>query len=228
MARACTSPSCRPAAKLWRLKYRYEGKERIYSIGPFADVGLAEARAERAKVKGWLREGRDPVTARRLDKIGQGTANAQTFGAIADEWMTRQRNAWSPGHAAARRELLDTDLLPDLGKLPIAAVTSPVLLATLRKIEARNAHETLNKARVTAGMICRYAIATGRLQADPTLPLRGAFKPPPVKHRATIPMSEFPALFNALAAVPGENSTKLALYFLIVTAARTIEMRMAT
>ena len=72
-------------------------------------------------------------------------------------------------------------MLPDLGELPIAAVTSPVLLATLRKIEARNAHETLNKARVTAGMICRYAIATGRLQADPTLPLRGAFKPPPVK-----------------------------------------------
>jgi len=119
-------------------------------------------------------------------------------------------------------------LLPVLGKLPIAGIGAPLLIETLRSVERRGAQEVVAKLRVALRGIFGYAINVGQITADPATTLRGAFVPAPVVHRATIPLRDLPQLFRALAKVPAELNTKLALYWLMLTACRTAEMRFAT
>ena len=213
-------------ARLWRMKYRHDGHERAYAIGVYDEVGLAKARELRDEARAWLSEGKDPTIERRVVKAKAGAQQATTFGLIAEEWIRRQK--YSPGSFKSQRARLDNDLLPHLGNLPIKDVTPIVALETLRRIERRGALETAAKCRRITSQIFRYAIQTARADSDPIISLKGALETPDTKHRATIAADEMPALFAAIAAVPAELNTKLALYWLMLTAARTGEMRFAT
>ena len=193
--------------KLWRMKYRLAGKERTYSIGPYPEVTLASAREECDKARGWLRDGKDPVIARKVQRAGVRAEQATTFRVIADEWLVLQ--PYSAGHRAHQRALLDNDLLPYLGALPVAEITPAIVLETLRKVERRGALETAAKCRRMTSAIFRYAVQTSRATADPAALLAGAIKTPDTKHRATVPAKEMPALLKAMAAVPAEINTKL-------------------
>jgi integrase len=215
-------------SRYWRLKYRYGGTERSYSIGTYPNTTLAEARAERARAKDWLKAGLDPVAQRRVEKASAEHKQATTFAVVAEEWYASKRRTWKDRYAVNQRKRLNSDLLPTLGGLPLADVTAPVILKTLRKLEAREVFDTLIKCRVMVGMVFRYAIATGRASDDPTRALKGAFTTPHGIPRATVPVAEFPALFKALHKVPGEPTTNLALAWLIATATRTGETRFAT
>ncbi|HEX8013533.1 MAG TPA: integrase arm-type DNA-binding domain-containing protein [Casimicrobiaceae bacterium] len=212
--------------RYWRMKYRHGGKERSISFGPYPDVKLAEARKRRDDAREWLRAGRDPIIERRVAIATGSVQQATTFAAVANEWLARQR--YAEQHAGAQRQRLDDYLLPVLGALPVAEITTPVVLEALRRVERKGALETAAKTRQMAGQIFRYAIQTGRATTNPAADLRGAIKPPQKESRATIPLKEMPALFKALVKVPSEAVTKLAFYWVVLTACRTGEMRGAT
>ena len=98
--------------KLWRMKYRFGGAgnkrvERLYSIGAFPEVSLAQARVERDRARSWLRDGKDPVVEKRVVKASVGAQQAATFGAIAELWFAAKAKAWSTGHRHAQRSRLD-------------------------------------------------------------------------------------------------------------------------
>ena len=213
-------------AKLWRMKYRHRGKESVYSIGAYPEVTLAEARIERDRARGWLREGKDPVAERRVVKAAVGADQANTFAAVAEEWLAKQ--TYTPAHLAAQRKRLDNDLLPAIGALPVADVTPAQLLDVLRGFERRGALEMGAKCRRMASQIFRYAAQTGRVTSDPAALLVGAIKVPETKHRATVPLKDMSALLTTTASLPAELNTRLAFYWLLLTAARTGEMRFAT
>jgi integrase len=213
--------------RLWRLKYRHAGIEKTYSIGSYNEVSLARARAERDRAREWLRQGLDPVIQRRVGRSVAASDQGASFSVIAEEWYAAQLKKWSATHAQAQRRLIDRFLLPTLGPLPIADVEAAHVLESLRAIERKGAHELLAKSRAITAHVFRYAIATGRAKTDPTLALANAFTRPPVINRATVGPDELPALFEALAAVPAELSTKLAFYFQIATCVRPGEVRFA-
>jgi integrase len=213
--------------RLWRLKYRHAGVEKIYSIGAYDEVSLARARAERDRAREWLRQGLDPVIQRRVGRSVVASDQGASFSVIAEEWYAAQLKKWSATHAQAQRRLIDRFLLPTLGPLPIGDIEAAHVLEALRAIERKGAHELLAKSRAITAHVFRYAIATGRAKTDPTLALTNAFTRPPVINRATVGPDELPALFEALAAVPAELSTKLAFYFQIATCVRPGEVRFA-
>ncbi len=212
-------------ARLWRLKYRHGGKEKTYSIGVFPEISIAEARIARDQARIWLKEGKDPTIQRRVVKALAESQQGITFRVVGEEWLAKQ--SYSDGHAIAQRKRLNEELLPFLGSLPIAEINAAIVLDTLRKIENRGALETAAKCRRMASQIFRYAVQTGRATTDPAAMLVGAIKTPDTKHRATIAASQMPELFDALHAVPAELNTKLACYWLILSACRTGEMRFA-
>ena len=74
---------------VWRLKYRIAGKEKLYSIGVFPDVGLDAARTQREVVKGQLREGLDPLKTRQLNRATEASASDETFSGAATDWLNR-------------------------------------------------------------------------------------------------------------------------------------------
>ncbi len=213
--------------RLWRLKYRHAGVEKTYSIGAYSEVSLLRARAERDRAREWLRQGLDPVVERRVARSAVASDQAASFATIVEEWYAGKLKVWSEAHAQAQRRLIDRFLAPALGALPIADIEAPRVLEALRAIERIGAHELLAKSRVIVSQVFRYAIATGRAKTDPTLALKDAFTRPPVVNRATVAPAELSGLFEALAAVPAELSTKLAFYFQIATCVRPGEVRFA-
>lgn len=215
-------------ARLWRLKYRHDGKERLYAMGAYPEISLADARAERDRARAWLREGKDPTIERRTAKALGAAAQASTFRAMADEWLGKMAPKWSDAHASAQRSRLNNEVLPYMGDVPLADVKPALILETLRRTEARGAHEVAAKCRVMISQIFRYAVQTSRAESDPAQLLAGALVRPAPQHRATIPLEEMPRMFEAVAAVPAETVTKAAFYWTILTAARTSEMRFAT
>jgi integrase len=161
-------------SKLWRLKYRFAGKEKRLALGAWPEVSLAEARRRRAEARQTLAMGIDPGAA--------GRRTAPTFETVAREWMARHLAAKAETHRVSVARRLERDVLPFLGDRPVDAITAPEVLEVVRRIEARGALETAHRALQNIGQLLRYAVATGRAQQDVTAFLRGALPPVPTRH----------------------------------------------
>jgi integrase len=212
-------------ARYWRLKYRFAGKEKLLALGVLDEVSLAEARARRDDAKRLLRDGVDPAAERKARKLKVKHAAANSFKAVAEEWMAKQRPKWTAGHADRVQRSIELNLFPDLGARAISDIKPSDVLATLRKIEARGAHELRERVQQRASMIFRYAVATGRCERDPAADLRGAFTSPTRHNYAAIEAKELPAFFSKLSEYDGEPTTKLAIRLLMLTFVRTGELR---
>lgn len=172
--------------KWWRLKYRYDGKEKRLSLGVYPDVSLKDARQRRDDARKLLADGVDPGENRKAVKANKNERAANSFEVIAREWFARKLPSWAPSNADKIIQRLENDVFPWLGGRPIADITPPELLKVLRRIEERGAVESAHRMRNYCGQIFRYAIATGRAERDASADLRGALPPPVKEHRAAI------------------------------------------
>lgn len=207
--------------KLWRLKYRYMGKEKLLSLGKYPMVTLAKARQERDLAKEALRAGRDPALEKKRIMAGIAADAENTFEKIAREWHGLQKSNWTERHSDDVLHSLERDIFPDLGQIPIKKLTAPLVLAALRKIEARPALETARRARQRISAVCVYAIASGRAEADPAAIVQGAMAPMRKGRQPAITsLEEARAMLNRAEAVPAHPVTKLALRLLALTAVR--------
>jgi len=195
-------------SKYWRLKYRFEGKEKTLALGVFPEVTLTIARKLRDEARAKLQSGIDPSGERQAKKRLSQEAGENSFSLIAYEWMEKRGKKSESGDKRLLR-LLEKDLFPKLGRLPISTITPPQLLATLRKIEARGAIETAHRAKQYAGQIFRYAVATGRAERDISADITGALATPKQTHFAAI--TEPKAVGRLLADIESYQGTPAVL-----------------
>src|SRR5574337_755338 len=146
------SPS---GGKLWRLKYRFDGKEKRLALGVYPDVGLKQARARRDEARRLLAEGIDPGAHRKATKAAVASSAANSFEAVAREWFAKMQPTWAAGHADKIIRRLVRDVFPWIGGTPIADLSAPDVLATIHRIEARGRLETAHRALQTCGQVCR-------------------------------------------------------------------------
>lgn len=111
---------------IWRCKYRFGGKERLFSIGVYPAVSLEGARAEREALKARIREGRDPVKTRRLNRLAAVASAETTLASAVDAWLSHRRGDWSGTHMQKSRRALERDVLPRLGGLPLSEMLAEV------------------------------------------------------------------------------------------------------
>ena len=180
------SPS---GSKWWRLKYRFNGKEKRLALGVFPRITLKEARAARDDARRMLDKGNDPAVARRAEKAARSGLDSESFEGVAREWYGKFSPNWAPTHADKILRRLERDVFPWLGSRPIGQVTAPELLTAARRIEARGALETAHRALQNCGQVFRYAVATGRAERNPVADLKGALprsegKASPITNRA--------------------------------------------
>lgn len=215
-------------SKLWRLKYRIGGKEKKLALGSYPDVGLKEARARRDAARKAAEAGNDPAAAKREARIARQFSAANTFGAIADEFIAKLEAENKADVTVAKTRWLLSKLSPSLGKRPIAEITPHELLAVLKAAENKGHHETARRLRSFASRVFRYAVVTARATVDPAQPLQGALVAPTVTHHAAIiePLA-FGALLRAIEAYPGQPVTQLALRFTAHVFQRPGEIRKA-
>lgn len=156
----------------WRIKYRIEGKEKIYSIGPYPLVTLAAARVELGEVKALLLEGKDPVSHRRVSRAAHAASADNTFQSIAQEWLTMKRKEWSPVHYTKSARALERDIYPGMGKLPIANITPAIVAKAIEDIHKRDVLETASRILQHLNGVFRYAQAKGLCRDNPAAPAR--------------------------------------------------------
>ncbi len=214
-------------AKYWRQKYRFAGKEKVLALGVYPETKLQSARKRRIEARELLALGSDPGEVRKADIRAQRIQAANTFSAVALEWLATRREAWSNSHTAAVLSRLEKDIFPKLGHRPIAEISAPEVLDMLQVIERRDALELAGKARIIAGQVFRYAVITHRAKGDPTRDLRGALKSREQKHYAKLGEDDLPEFLAKLEAYDGSKVTRLAIRLLALTFVRTGELRAA-
>ncbi|WP_297848510.1 integrase arm-type DNA-binding domain-containing protein [uncultured Desulfovibrio sp.] len=172
--------------KSWRLAYRFAGRQKLISLGPYPSVSLREAREKREDAKKLLREHIDPSQARRQAREAAAEAARNSFEDVAREWYVKYSTKWVPSYRKTVIRILEENLFPYVGKRPINAITSRELLTVLRRVEERDALTIAHKALRDTGRIFRYAVVTGRAEHDIAADLRGALAPAANGHHAAI------------------------------------------
>jgi len=221
--------------KTWRYRYRIAGTESTFVMGEYPQMSLEQARSARMEAREQVKLGINPARARRDEK--QATINKKnaarevennSFEAIATEWLEQQRERWSKDHASAVMWSLRSDAFPLLGNMPIDSITPPAILQIIRNIESRGALEMARKTlqRITA--VFRYAVQTGRATYNPASEMKGVLKARKVNHMTALTLEDLPEFLKRLTSGDIHVTTKLALQFTILTAARSGETRGAT
>jgi len=216
-------------SKTWRLKYRFDGKERVLTIGkylPNSDVGysLAKARISRDQAKDLLAKGVDPSIDKQRKKLESKIKQSDTFKLMAFEWWNTKKSGWSENHADAVLHTLRKNIFPYLGHRPISDISPPELLQVIRKIESRGALEMAAKVLQRCNAIYRFAITSGRTNYNPASDLREALKTPEKRNHAALSAKELPEFMRKLSAYEG-HQTRLATELLILTFVRSGELR---
>lgn len=216
-------------SKLWRLAYRYDGRQKLLSFGDYPTTSLASARKQREEAKILLAEGIDPSELRRAVKEKRLATVTNTFGAIADEFLAKVEREGRADVTVSKKRWLLGMAKNGFGGKPITEVTPADILTVLRKQEAAGNLETAKRLRAAIGQVCRYSIATARAQTDPTYSLRGAVASPKVVHRAALTeWSTFEKLLKAIWSYQGQPETVIALKLMALLYPRPGELRGAT
>lgn len=215
-------------AKVWRYRYRHAGQASMITLGEYPTMGLADARAERDRLRALVRSGANPAHVARVERVTKAGQAATTFGAVGLEFLEkRAKEGLSPQSVKRERRLIEKDMA-GIRDLPITEVTAPLLLDALRKLERRGVIETAHRARAHAGQVFRYAIATGRAERNPAADLTGALEQPKTTHLAALTEpAKIGKLLRAIDAYQGSPVTTAALKLAPLFFVRPGELRSA-
>jgi hypothetical protein len=145
-------------SKLWRMKFKQaSGKESRLAFGNYPEVTLIQAREKRDAARKLKIDGIDPGQAKKEKKRIAGEKAAQTFEKLAREWHTNKLPTWHQTTARDTLRRLEQDIFSEIGAMPIAAITHQHMIAALRKIEARGAHEVAHRLKATCARVFSYA-----------------------------------------------------------------------
>jgi integrase len=210
--------------RLWRFKYKHGGVEKLISLGIYPDVKLKDARDKRDEARRLIAANVDPSAKRRAEK----SARADTFGAVAEEWLESKKATLSAGTWKRDRDQLLKLVGPNLANRPIAGIEAPDLLAILRRLEKRGVRDTAHRVRAVCGRVFRYAIATGRARRDISADLKGALAPKASQSYAAItdPV-KVGQLLCAIDGYDGQRTTHAALRLAPYVFVRPGELRAA-
>ncbi|PLI50334.1 integrase [Klebsiella pneumoniae] len=212
-------------SRYWRMKYRFNGKEKRMAFGVYPAVSLAQARALRDEAKKKLAEGIDPSFAKKEEKLVRDVRLHNTFQAVALEWHGTKVSRWSEGYASDIIEAFNKDIFHYIGQQSVNEIKPLVLLNVLRRMESRGATEKAKKVRQRCSEVFRYAIVTGRAEYNPAADLTSAMSGHESKHYPFLTVEELPDFFKALSGYTGSPLIVLAARLLILTGVRTGELR---
>lgn len=219
-------------SKLWQMKYRYIGKEKVLSIGQYPTITLAEARNARDKAKKLLAANPpiDPMAYKEEQKREAVRNNENSFKAVAIEWHELNTERWSENYARKVMRGLELNVFPFIGHRPISEISPPELLSEcLRKIEKRGSLDIASRTKQICGQVFRYGIQTGRCQWNAAENLQGALKTKKTEHFKAIDLKDLPAFLKALERNEARifERTRRAVWLSLYTFCRPVEIRKA-
>lgn len=208
--------------KLWRMKYRVAGKEKLLSFGPYPDITLAEARERRDEARRLLRQGVDPIAEKQREAKAAKLEESHSFESVAREWHELNKGRWTEVHQADVLRSLERDVFPTLGKVPIGGIEAHDVLDMLRKIEKRGSIETAKRIRQRISGVFLLAISKRIARDNPAKDLNAALLPKKKakKQPAVLDLAELRDLLTKTEQSGASPVTLLASRLLALTAVR--------
>lgn len=214
--------------KWWRVRYRFDGKQKELSAGTYPDVTLKAASIKRDDIRRMVADGLDPLYERKIDKLSKRSNSENSFEAVTREWHQKLKANWSKDHAERTLTRFEKDVFPWIGSREANQINAPELLAVLRRVESRGALDTAHRIHQQTSQVFRYAIATGRAERDPASDLKGALPPVRVKHHSSITEpQQVGGLMRSLQNYSGSFVTGCALRLAPLVFVRPGELRQA-
>lgn len=214
--------------KVWRYRYWLTPtRAGRYTIGHYPAVSLGDARKERERIRAMVADGKNPADEKRNASARARAQTANTFSAVAGEWLEQQRAGMAESTYRNVESAIRRNAIAAFGDLPIAEVTPAQVLAMLRGIEDRGAQAMASLVRSRVSAIYRYAIATLRADRDPAAALVGAIRRPRVEHHVALSRAQIGELLKRLETYRGAPETICAIRLLLFTFVRTVELRLA-
>lgn len=232
-------------SKLWRYRYKIDGKENLFAMGEYCQqpageteeqgkarragrrFTLNEARAERERCRGLVKQRIHPSHSQRTENLRRSIEAGSTFKAVAETWIEENRAHWSENYLRQIEQRFAGDAYPHIGALPIRDITPAHVKDVLKRVEKRGAPASAKLLRTWIGGAFRYAAGELLVATDPTWPLRNSIKAPKTQHIQHLTAKEIPAFLQALERVQAEHVTKIAAKLLWLTMVRTVELRCA-
>ena len=217
--------------KLWRLKYRIDGKEQKLSFGAYPDVSLADARAKRDEVRKQLANNINPTSAKK-EELAQSKLNkTNTFEYWARRWLLHWQNDKSPFHVASTQRRLENDIYPAIGNKPMTSIDAMHIADIMRSISARGALDLAKRSKNTISQVFRYAMANdtravNRVSRNPAIDFMPCdiIAPRKAKNHARVDIKELPALLRAIDTSETRAITRIAIKLMAYTFVRTSEL----
>jgi integrase len=215
--------------RAWRMKYRFAGKEKLLSFGPYPEISLAAAREKREAAQRQLREHKDPAIEERKRKMAAHAAAGATFEKVCRDWYAAQVPRWSPVNQRKVLQALERDVYPEIGALPLIDIDGPMVLKMLRKVERRGAIDTAKRLRQHVSAAFQFGMAEGLCSIDPASMIQKALLPLPAgkKQPAVKTLAEARQLLIDIEASTSGPLVKLASRLLALTAVRPGVVRAA-
>lgn len=213
--------------KYWRMNYRFAGKRKTLALGVYPAVSLLKARQRRDKARELLADGIDPSTAKQEDKQAKAAAAANTFEAVARDWLIKTKAKRAEITHLKVSTWLEKDAFPFIGNMPVSTIgPRDVLDKVVRKVEARGAIDTAHRLKQLCGQVFRYAVVTGLAERDVTTDLREALVTKTTTHHAAITEpKQVGDLMRSIFAYSGHPCTVVALKLTPLVFVRPGELR---
>lgn len=209
--------------KSFRLKFRFDGKKQVLTIGKYPHVSLSEARAMAETAKTQIAQGINPAAQKQAEKQQAQEAALNTFAAVAKEW--HRVHQCSPNHAARIWRYMETDVLPHIGSLQLDEIRVSDIQALLERVMARNVGNTAEKIRQWIGVVYEYAAQRELTERNPAKRLKGFVEKRETVHRRALPLSELKTFYQRLKEARIDPANRIALLLLILTFPRSNELR---
>lgn len=215
-------------AKVWRYRFWLTSeKDGRYTIGEYPSVSLSDARRERERAREMVKQGVNPTFEKQTDKLRQATVRAETFEAVAREWIGKMKARWTPYYLTQVERGMAGDIFPCIGRLPMKTITAAHVLEILRRAERRGAEAVAINLRQWCSAVFRYAVATLRADFDPAAALRGAVMRPQIEHAKPMTRDQIGDFLIRLGEFGGNRTTAIALRLVLLCFVRTVEIRKA-
>lgn len=215
-------------SKLWRLRYRWQAKQRVLALGHFPDVSIAEARRRASDARDLLAEGKDPNSERRLEKYRQQLGAANTFRVVVENWRKHVTSSKADATMMKVNAFLDQHILPLIGDKPIGDIKTGDVLAVVKRLTGRGALDVAKRSKSIIGQVFSYAIAHGMAESNPA---RQFSSSDVIPHRATkhhnaiTDPAQLGELLRAADAYKGGVVAKAALQLSVLLYQRPGEIR---
>lgn len=215
-------------SKYWQMAYRFEGKQKLFSIGVYPAVSLSDARQRRDEARRLLAQDIDPNAKKQAEvkELKAKRDNTRTFKAVTKAWFST-KTKWSDDYGDSVWKRLETYVFPVIGDKDVAELDTGDLLVPVKKVEALGYLEVAMRIQQYITAILRHAVQQKLIRHNPAYDMEGAVQKPQTEHRPALELEEIPQLLKKIAEYKGRRLTILAIQLNLMIFIRSSELRFA-